>query len=74
MAEYIAKGDNHFHRLIIVALCNMETVSCVCSIDGLLRGITRRVFEFEFYSKTALLSLAFSLHVFSLVFKNARVY
>ena len=54
---------------IIVALCNMETV---CSID-VLRGITRRVFEFEFYSKTALLSLAFSLHVFSLVFKNARV-
>jgi hypothetical protein len=56
---------------IIVALCNMETV---CSIDVLLRGITPRVFEFEFYSKTALLSLAFSLHVFSLVFKNARVY
>lgn len=55
---------------IIVALCNMETV---CSIDVLLRGITRRVFEFEFYSKTALLSLAFSLHVFSLVLKNARV-
>ena len=25
-----------------------------------------RVFEFEFYSKTALLSFAFSLHVFSL--------
>ena len=46
---------------------NMETV---CSIDVLLRGITHRVFEFEFYSKTALLSLAFSLHVFSLFSKT----
>ena len=32
--------------------------------------ITHRVFEFEFYSKTALLSLAFSLHVFSLFSKT----
>jgi len=62
-AFYSAKGCISFFFLMI----NMEIV---CSIDVLLRGITHRVFEFEFYSKTALLSLAFSLHVFSLFSKT----
>jgi hypothetical protein len=64
---------------IIVALCIIIIVRAAQIIKRIQRRprrwwirswIQRRqihgVFEFEFYSKTALLSLAFSLHVFSL--------